>query len=790
MTSKVSNNNTKAARFSPLLHYWKCGVRSNIRLQVILTVLHLVAAPAVILSIIIGVYTGSRDADTYTEIYFSIGCLTTAIAGVMGISAAVTSFSCLHKRSVVDMRFSLPLTSVQRFICNYLSGLFSYLAPFFSAQIISLLMCLYGLIFMDGKTFSYVDYTGIAVGKYVCDYFGDITPVLLKLIAAGTLVMLMLYTISVFISVCCGSRVEAVVYTLLINAVIPATIILTLYSMFDDLYGVDSGAVAEKLTVFTSPAGGIYAAATWAMNEGDISEDFNYGVWAAVYFLITAAIGAFALFLYKKRRAEQVSKPFVFKAAYYIIITGTIFCIYSLFYICDIRIVPMIIVTAVCYMIFEVAVNRGFKRFWLSIIKYIATVSAAVIIVFVGQKSEGLGAVQRVPSAWTVAYAEITYSGFYGDFPLASYYSGNGITIREPENIQIIIDAHNALIENYKKNKDNNFQDSRSYNSYWTYSNGLTVDSGIGIRYKLKNGSTIVRSYNMFTVETANILGQLDLTDEYKTRIAERYKETVLSIPKNIESQIYDTPDVSYNINYITGNNDYAYVITHNIITRSTLGKSYNYSEQTMYSLYRRGFFEQLADAYYKDIMAINEENYYRSKLKNQYELHLEGSGMGSIRIPESFRNTLELLEYFEFDIERLEELSDGEIYAALSKAMSFSGVGLLSESEYREIMQAPCDQPLYIMYSYYGSDIRRYAAVSERIYLYNIDRNLCNLIRAAEPRNIIGENCYTITVSSFSGAIPAEMRSTAEIVAEERTSYDQAAEQAHANIAAKSAWD
>lgn len=51
MTSKVSNK-----KFSPVLHNFECGLKSKTKLAAIIAILHLAAAPAVIISGIASIY--------------------------------------------------------------------------------------------------------------------------------------------------------------------------------------------------------------------------------------------------------------------------------------------------------------------------------------------------------------------------------------------------------------------------------------------------------------------------------------------------------------------------------------------------------------------------------------------------------------------------------------------------------------------------------------------------------------------------------------------------------------
>ncbi len=757
MTATASTKSAK--KISPALHNFICNIKDSKKMAIIIAILHLVAAPAVIISIIASIYSG-HGYEYYVDVYLVIAVLTTALAGFLGIFTAVESFKCLHDKSVVDMKLALPMTATQRFFSNFLSGLFTYLMPFFAVQVISLLLTGYGMLFMDGKTFidEYVTYQK----SYVCDIFGLIMPILLKLILGGTLCMLMLYTTAVLITVCCGSKFESIAHTILINVIIPSTILCVLFSMLDNLYGINAEVPGVKAIMYTSVAGGVIATADW-VSQGDylMGNSMNYGVWALIFFLITAALGALAFFLYKKRRAEQVSKPFVFKLAYYIIITGAIFCLVSCFVMAESTVIPAIITTAIIYMIFEVVTNRGFKRFWLSIIKYAVTVAAAYAVIFIGIKTEGFGAVQRIPSASSVKSIELSYGGFYGDFSNLNNYdyysfsrSDAPLLIKDRTNIDTIVDAHHAIIDFYNEHKT-----LSSYSNYYELNDVIDEaayltqsNSYLLIKYNLKNGGSFTRRYYGHSADAAEILGRLDLTDEYKRQIAEKYKNKILDAKKEFEKYIELKNENAYL------DREYAVsVYTQRVFIEQ---EKYDYNTQiSMYSLCQRGFFEQLAEAYYNDIMAINEENYYRSELKNIWTLHIDSDGT-YLSVPESFTNTVELLDYFDFGLLRIENASDEELIRNAMKNSSYRGIWLMDAEQWRSLNNVGDTEPLHASYS--GSP---YFSDSSEVFVYDYDENFCKLLRASMPRNIVNDNGYIIFMYNSSGVIPADMADIAAAI-------------------------
>ncbi len=680
------------------------------------------------------------------------------------------------------MRLSLPLNAKQRFFSNYFSGLFTYVAPFLGAQVVSLLLTGYGLIFMEGRTFyhEYFENGRLVRQPFVCDYFSYAAPMLLKLILCGLLAMMMLYTVTVLITVCCGSKFESIAYTILVNVLLPLTVICVTFSIFDNLYGISPEIPMLKIISFTSVAGAIVVALDWSM-AGEMfygAEDlFDYGVWAAVYFLIIAALCGLAFFLYRKRRAEQVSKPFVFKLAYYITITCAMFCMVALLLNeADFGLFPAVIITAIVYMIFEVVTNRGFKRFWLSIIKYSATFLAAFGIIWLGDKTDGFGAVSRVPLPVTVTSAEVSgyaVTGAYGMFDYTGWYAGiydseiradeffadiyKPLVFTDKENIETIIDAHNALIDFYNKykidesfslgGKDQNLMDNAS------------KQGGMSIRYHLAGGGTLERDYYCLDSAAQDILMRLDLTDEYKSQTAERFKKYISEIPGIYEAEmekVKENPELLRD--YDGKNRTYEAYASSRTVNDDPVGISID-------SLCRRGFYEQFAEAYAKDIMAINEENYYHSELHNIWHVNLTGDmryARASVSVPESFSNTVELLEYFGFEMKRVEDMSDEEISSALIRStISSWPVRLYSSGEWRD--NAHVDEPSVILPASFVTGVLRNGFGS--CYVYDYDRDMADIVRGSLPMHIADENGYIICIYGNSYSVPAELADTAKRV-------------------------
>lgn len=758
MISKVSNN--KAF----MRHNFMCGVQTKRKFALIIFVLHLAAAPAVAIAAIASVYARSRNFDLCSGIAM-IGVCTTALAGALGIYLAIDSFSCLHNKNVVDMLFSLPLNASQRFFSNYLSGLTVYILPFLAAQIFSVLAMGYGCIFMDGRTFErYIgtnpDTGEAAYTEYVCRYFGGFMPMLLKLILCGVLVMLMLYTLSVLVTVCCGNIFESIGANLLINAVIPFTILFVFESMFMNLYGI--GSIGEFITMkaimYTSPAGGIFATAAWVFGSEFFytidAFEFKWAIWITVYVLLTAAMFAGAFFLYKKRRAQQTGKPFAFKFIYYVISTALMFFMTAMFGVDGQPLVTTVLATFLVYLALECITRRGFKRIWVGIIRYACTIAASVLLIRTAQTTEGFGMVERVPNVSSVKSVEINYNGFYNTFPLGYEIDDNlyyfdrkpiTLTFNEKENIEIIIAAHQKRVDN------------RDFGLLYN-----AMGQNLTIKYNLTGGRKLTRTYDAFTADELEILSKLDLTDEYKTQIADMFRNGIKNFPQEYEAnyKIYaeEFGDYPFN-NYTYVGNDSATL--DNVYDRLN-DEIYTSAKVNINQLLKKGFFDQLAEAYAADIMNISEENYYNSTAKESYYFYMRESRSLSngLDIPGSFENTIELMEYFGFKFDKKEDLPNDGLKEYLQERADRNGdVRIYSAKEWRSCFNAPEGVRLH---GDYGQNHPKTCG-----YIKDIDEDIIALFKAAEPMNILPENGYIIYVSGETGVIPSELNGVAERVYE-----------------------
>lgn len=577
---------------------WRQKTWSNRKIIIILFFLHMLAAPANLLNILI--YLGFEkkyklgqivDCPAFNEFYPVIGVFTTGLAVLAGILIAIVVFQYLYKKSKVDMYYSLPLTTNQRFFSDFLSGITIYLLPFLAAQVFSVILCLAGQIIYS-KEFSVNYITGMPdVSWHVKSVLG----LLMLMILAGIVLMLLVYTFTVLTMVCCGSQFEVISYTALINVMVPLTPAIFSGILFGSLYGVDSWSEAFPVIERTSPIGGAIGLYEWFSSSFAIPEYF----WLIIPMLIfTAALAALSMLLYRKRKAEQVGRPFVFKIFYYILLTSITLCIVCAFiggsYDPD-RLVPMVIVSAICYLIPEVITNRGIKKFYKCLIHYGITITAAVALVFTSQASGGFGIAKYIPSALSVKSAGLNVRADFLDFGITGGFN-------EEDNIELIREIQKDIIKNNPNGAD------------WRHNSGVSY---VDIDYKTITGRNISRYYGGPKISESAKQNMLAL---------ERSGENINNIVKELKGPYcYDV-----NISDISG--EFRTIIISKRLYSEGVIKVKDEKEYTLLK-------DELAEALEKDLLARESEEFSPSANEALFVLNFDFDY--KFRITENDRNVL-----------------------------------------------------------------------------------------------------------------------------------------------------
>lgn len=712
------------------------GLKSNKKVMILITIFHLLAFPLIIINCIWNCYSGyDTEPD---DMYGVIAVMTTFAAGVSGIIIAMNNFRYLYNKSQVDMCLSQPMTRKQRFISDYLSGIMAYVLPFVAVSIITGLMLIFCLTAMEGQTFMMYGQYGERNEPEVCEFFSMLAPIVGYSIIVGILAMIMLFTLTLLVMVCCGTMFESILYTIMINAVIPISILLTFLICFGDLHGINCEDKALALIGMTSPAGAIvqlvyFIEGSPYVSYGDFS-GVSMPVWLVGFIISTAAMLLGAYFLYMKRKAEQVSKPFVFRGFYYILITLMCLCLASFIGEAGGDFAALLIITFIFYMTIEVISRRGFKKIWHGILRYAATIAGLCIMLWVVDATGCFGMEARVPSASSVARVYIGYkgmdnNGISDDF---DYFGGNekkaqealkSICLETPENIENVIGAHRELAD-YINEYDVNLS-----------------NSNFSICYILKNGTRMVRSYYSIPYKAVDYLKEIETSQEYKAQKAAYINEKV--------SGLYDYHEEKYR-----GETRREYYTSGNTIS-STISFKIGYPGITEFKnqMYfpDKEFYTQLGAALENDIVNMPAEQVYRSNADSEFVLDLYYS---TIAINSNYTETMALLSKY------------GYLYNVSDESLEESLRSIDPEHNYRMYIRMYTPEEYTSMFketktTVFGR-INNYYIPNSHYVVYYSDE-LAELYKIMKPVYIADELCYTMEVDGRLYAIPNEYRETAQ---------------------------
>ena len=528
--------------------YYKFRLKRNSRAWIVLTVLNLLGLPLMFiaqnlfytnkLNTVIDAGELVNKYQASVAVFAVIGVFCVAIAAIGGVFTVFSSFDYMYNKSLVDMAYSAPLTGTARYTADFMAGLTTYLSPYLFGGII-------------GFIFSGLTNLRIEEEFRLLPDLGIILPIFLGVGVA----MIMAYALTTFVSICCGSLIEAVTYALILNGIIPITIAVTVFGAMNNIYGILQDQIAFNLITVTSPLGVLIGTMGSVLDvyEGS-SEHFIYNFRNLIPIVIITAAAIIGSFLLNKRRkAEDCGKPFVFKVLYYILISAVTYCVIVTHFsaaITNISIASALIVSAVIYFILEVITNRGFKRFWLSAIRYVVT--AIAIMIFVGPfvQTDAFGLFYKTPNLNSVRSVELTYN-YYDTYHRSSDVK---VIFKDKEKIADIIEFHEKTLERYKTQKDNShiaegeFVDELSVDTYFSYPYKYSFRD-VNISYKMKNGTRMNRTYYSDEQEY-ELIKHLEETDEFKEATIKMVERNLADVG-NIELIDEINEDITVNINSI-----------------------------------------------------------------------------------------------------------------------------------------------------------------------------------------------------------------------------------------------
>ncbi len=413
-----------------------------------------------------------------------IGVIMLVLMFVMNYIICAKSYRWLYDKTVVDMDYALPVSDDTRFFGDLLASFAGSLVPHLIAIIIGCVLF---------RFLPYADDEAEMVAM-VCNIFD-------QHVFTGFVSCIMFTALSLFVLSLCGRTAEARIYPFVINAIVPIIHFVCMAIVLTNVYGyTSSGNASEYLSVaVSSPLGLLGVTLLYAMS-GEYYYDEMEQSFAAPMFhvevlipMLIVTIGLFvaSYFLIKYRRAERVGSPYVFdivKVAIPAAVTFAITSCFSIFIFNAIKemsddsilyysynerpegyIVAWLITTFVLFVIMELVSGKGFKKFYITLLKYVVITAASFGICAVLFYSNGMGIAGYTPDAGSVSKAQIWVWNNQNT-------NGNLIgSVTSEEEIQKIIDFHKDIPKDGPETDENTFQ--------------FVVD------YSMKDGSVVSREY-------------------------------------------------------------------------------------------------------------------------------------------------------------------------------------------------------------------------------------------------------------------------------------------------------
>lgn len=593
--------------------HFKNTILENKKFLFIISVLHLIGYP--VIAFTIRYY--SEHPDNTDESYAIASCIALAIAILSGAIIAISIFNYLYKKSTVDMNLSLPLTTRQRFLSEYLAGLTIYIVPAIIGGLIGTVILLTG----KHELMEFLKYT-IYIGSVVI------------------IGMILYYSLTVLILSCCGSLFETILSTLLINAMIPASIYLLSYTIIsNDSFGLSSNSLFLNQIFISSPIGNAVFIIYFFDNVnmyGNASTTL-YVHWLFPTLIFVALIILLSYFLYKKRKAEQVSKPYVYKFIYYAILFFITFCIISIFKTSsasfynpadtsmidatpiDASFFPAVMCSGIVFFIMEIISNRGFKKFWLSILKFAGTITCIYAVLLLCHSTNGFGVNKYVPLESAVDTVNIDLDNYYGNTSIYNFSVTNKHTIHD------VVSLHEKVIKEKYEDKNTSHKEISESELDQRIKNGALATynrKNISITYYLKNGSILTREYNVSDEQMEQLYASMMTGRDYAE---------------------YCYHKLSYSFAFVENDKNARNIEIYNKINQKISTTKLTVDE-----------FSKLIKAYKNDIENMSADSFYTDKIIGTIDLEYP--------IRESFINTLNFLEeYCNISIDDFEVTSLGD---------------------------------------------------------------------------------------------------------------------------------
>ncbi|MCM1256709.1 MAG: hypothetical protein NC307_02530 [Roseburia sp.] len=414
---------------------------------------------------------------------------------VFSLVAAGAVFSYLYTSRSANTMHAFPVTRTSLFITNYISGLLFLWAPLMAGGLL-------GILVAAGCGYSYLDilFKGLVITMGVGFFF---------------------YSFNVLVSMFVGQLIALPIFSFIVNFLfVGCKLMLTvLFASF--AYGMTGDFTASRFDVL-SP---LYYL-TGAVNvKIDYSSGWDHaictgmagGTTVAAYAAAAAVLTVIAFVLYRKRHLETAGSLIAVSWVTPVFRWGVGACFASLGALISGGIVAYyahpttkfmailitsIIVGPVFFFAAEMMLQKSFRVFVKKRLKECGFFVLAMVVVLIFLKMDVFGIEKKVPKLQNVKEAYIR--------------AGDCVGGDSEEDIAQIIALHETILSHKPE-----YQNTRWYEDGY----------GITVKYYLKDGSVLIRSYTVPANEEqlSDGASAASIVKAYATD-PERYKKTVLGV--------------------------------------------------------------------------------------------------------------------------------------------------------------------------------------------------------------------------------------------------------------------
>lgn len=391
---------------------------------------------------------------------FRFAFLAMAALSVIFVITPVFAFKYYNSRPWMDTLGCLPLTYKERFYGDFLSGLAANLVTFVPfAALGTIITATASSKFLQPLREALWREIGI---KY---YFPEIEDNFLKAYA-GLVLMLFLefvgaYVVSAFVTSCCGRAGSSLLYSA-IALIVPAGIVAVYgTAIIRGAAGVAEDSISNAIMAI--PPAGMWIGTQMKLTYLDGYDDggllttaanfFDRPVCIVIALIIIAAFFVGAYYIGKNRKAERVSRDFVYGGPFRVIALALCATVIGFYFIVDVEhsaayesgdvlhIVSAAAIGALLYIVLELVHTRSVKKLPSALLKYAGLFAVCFGFLFAASKTDGFGMATKLPAREKISWVAIDGMKFYSP-------TGDAFVYSSEDAIDAVYSEHEKLIEN------------------------------------------------------------------------------------------------------------------------------------------------------------------------------------------------------------------------------------------------------------------------------------------------------------------------------------------------------